>query len=88
MPDYTPYQKKLIERYYDNRDDIMLTKLAEIVSDLMLADTEAKARRLWSRADAAMKALKVPDSTRQHILAQKKPDLLARHLRDWQTGLR
>lgn len=86
MAEYSPYQKKLIERYYDRRDDILLTRLAEIVSDLFLADTDAAKKRLWSRADAAMKSLKVADSIRKHILDQKKPQLLAEHLRDWQAG--
>ncbi len=83
MGDYTPHQKKIIERYYEHRDGIMLSKLADIVSDLYLADTDAKLNRLWGRAEKAMQALKVPDSTRDHILTTRKPDLLARHLRGW-----
>ncbi len=86
MPDHTPYQKKIIERYYDHRGDIMLTRLAEIVSDLFLADSEVKVKRLWSRAEAAMRALKVPETLIEHVVAQKKPELLAAHLRDWQSG--
>ena len=83
MADYTPHQKKIIERYYGNRDEIMLAKLGEIVSELYLADTEAQANRLWKRADKAMKALDVPGSIAQHILARRDPEVLAHNLREW-----
>ena len=83
MPDYTPYQKKVIGRYYDRRDEIMLGRLGEIVTDLYLAETEAKVDRLWERAESAMKALKVPKSIAQHILTRRKPEILADNLKDW-----
>ncbi len=40
MPDYTPHQRKVIESYYDRRDEIMLTKLEETVTELFLAESE------------------------------------------------
>lgn len=86
MPDYTPHQKKIIERYYDHRDGIMLERLGEIVTELTLAETEKKREQLWKRAEQAMKALKVADSIRTHILTQRKPEILAKNLREWITG--
>jgi hypothetical protein len=83
MSEYTPYQKKIIERYYDRRDEIMLTRLGEIVSELYLADADAKLKRLWKRAEAAMKVLEVPDGLIQHILTQRRPEVLADNLKDW-----
>ncbi|UCF34277.1 MAG: hypothetical protein JSV78_03035 [Phycisphaerales bacterium] len=83
MSEYTPHQKKVIERYYDRRDEIMLARLGEIVSDLYLADTDAKLNRLWKRAEAAMKGLKVPEGLIQHILTQRKPEILADNLKNW-----
>lgn len=87
MPDFTPYQKKVIDRYYEHRDPIMLARLGEIASELYLADTEAKLKRLWTRAETAMKALKIPASQIQHILEKRKPEILAEHLRDWLAGV-
>lgn len=86
MADYTPHQKKIINRYYDNRDEIMLTKLQEIVTELYLADGDAKQARLWKRAETAMKALKIPTTQIAHLLAQKKPEILAHQLRVWLEG--
>ena len=88
MPDYTPHQKKIIERYYDNRDHIMLDRLGEIVTELYLAESDKARKRLWSRAAKAMKALKVPPRLIEHILAQKKPEILATNLRNWLDAAR
>jgi hypothetical protein len=86
MPDYTPHQKKIISRYYDHRDQIMLTRLQEIVTELYLADTETKQNRLWKRAEAAMKALKIPAGQITRLLDGKKPETLAQNLRSWLEG--
>jgi len=87
MPDYTPHQRKIIQRYYDHREQIMLDKLSECVTELMLADSEAKRKRLWSRAEKAMQTLRVPERVIAHILAGQDPEMLARHLRGWlETG--
>jgi len=83
MAHYTPHQKKIIERYYDRKDQILLARLQEIVSELYLADSEAKLKRLWSRAGKAMAGLKAPESIRRHIMEQKKPDVLAKNLTQW-----
>ena len=83
MTDYTPHQRRIIERYYDQRDQIMLGRLQEIVTELYLAESEAKRERLWGRAQKAMTALKVPDSIMEHILSKGDPEVLARNLRQW-----
>lgn len=81
MADFTPHQKKIIHRYYDHRDQIMLARLQEIVTELYLAESESKQNRLWKRAETALKALKLPPSQIAHILSQRKPETLAHHLR-------
>lgn len=83
MGDFTPHQKKIINRYYDNRDQIMLTRLQEIVTELYLADSEAKQERLWKRAESAMKSLKIPPTVVSRLMTQKKVETLAHQLREW-----
>jgi hypothetical protein len=83
MPDFTPHQRKIVDRYYDNRDSIMLAKLGELVGELYLADTDKKRDKLWDRVAAAMKNLKIDEQTAAHILKARKPELLAAHLKDW-----
>lgn len=83
MADYTRYQKKTIERYYDRRDEIMLNKLGDIVTELYLEESEAKLSRLWTRAKQAMTALKVSPKIANRIIEQRDPEVLARNLRGW-----
>lgn len=83
MGDFTPHQKKIISRYYDNREQIMLTRLQEIVTELYLADSEAKQARLWKRAEAAMKSLKIAAPAVARLMDQKKVEALAHSLREW-----
>ena len=47
---YTGYQKKVIKRFYENRDQIETQRLQEIVTEIYLAGTGKKADSLWKRA--------------------------------------
>ena len=38
MADHTPYQRKIIERYYKNFDAITFQRLSELATDLYLAE--------------------------------------------------
>lgn len=83
MPEYSAHQRKIIDRYYTHRDTIMLNKLSELVAELYLADTDKKKDQLWKRVATAMKNLKIPQATADHILAGRSAEQLARHLKDW-----
>jgi hypothetical protein len=86
MPDYTRHQKKIIGRYYENKGDIMLAKLSELVGELYLADSDKKRERLWERVGLAMTNLKVKPDVAAHILDKRDVKLLAEHLKDWMAG--
>ena len=73
---YTPYQQKIIKRYYGNLDAIAGQRLAELVGELYLAEGKKKAK-LWQQAGEAMKKLEVPASRIEHLLKQQKPELIA-----------
>ncbi len=76
MKKRTAYQDRAIRNYYQNRDDLMLQRLGELVTDLFLAEGKAKAR-LWNRAAEVLEKLKVPASEIQHLVASDNPTLLA-----------
>ena len=86
MADYTPNQRKIIDRYYDNRDGIMVNKLSELVTELYLADTDAKRERLWKRVETAMANLKIKEHTAAHILSKRNVEILAKYVKDWTAG--
>ncbi len=52
--DFSRAQRGIVNRYYDNRDTIMAQKLAELVSELYLAEGK-KADTLWKRVGTALK---------------------------------
>ncbi len=81
--EYSDFQKKVISKYYNHLDVIMLQKLQELVSELYLADTEAKQKRLWERVHKAMVNLKVPPEIMEHIMGKRDVEILARNLQDW-----
>lgn len=81
--EYSPYQQSVISGYYNNLDTIMLGKLSELVSELYVAETQAKRDRLWDRAHKAMVKLKVPSAIIGHIMQKKDVQILAKNLQDW-----
>jgi len=81
--EYSQYQKDVISNYYGNLDAIMLAKLSELVSELFLADTDAKRDRLWHRIHKAMLNLKIPPDIIGHIMDKKNVEILAKNLNVW-----
>jgi hypothetical protein len=74
--DHTPYQQKIIKRYYDNQDTLQQQRLAELVSELYLSEGK-KLQRAWQSAAAAMQKLGVPQSRIDHLVKQRNPALVA-----------
>ena len=87
MPEreYSSYQKKVIQRYYDNREQIDSQRLSELVTSLYLA-TPKKAEKMWETAADLMQRLKVPPSRIAHVLDKKDAALLAAVVEDLQSG--
>ena len=81
MADYTPYQQKIIRRYYSNQDAIQRQRLGELVSELYLADGK-KRPQIWKRAVTALKKLGVPQSRIDHLRQQDKPELVAQVVKE------
>jgi len=84
--EYSQYQKSVISGYYDNLDTIMLQKLGELVTELYLAETQAKKDRLWERVYKAMVKLKIQPPIIDHIMKKQDVEILAKNLQDWQGG--
>ena len=80
---YSQYQRQVISGYYENIGNISLQKLGELVSELYLADTEGKRKRLWGRVHKAMVQLKVKPAIIEHIMEKKDVEILAKNLKDW-----
>ena len=80
---YTPYQQKIIRGYYRHQQEMAFQKLEELVADIYLAETEKKKAALWKRIEKALVNLSAPQKIIEHILADRRPEVLARNLKDW-----
>jgi hypothetical protein len=77
------YQNKVISSYYENLDTILLQKLGELVTELYLAETDAKKKQLWDRVHKAMVKLKIQPAIIGHIMEKQDIEILAKNLQDW-----
>ena len=85
MPDHSNYQKKVIQRYYDNRDQQDEQKLAELVTNLYLSEGKKRAK-LWEHARTYMERIRVPKTRIEHILKSADPTVLAAVVQEIQDG--
>lgn len=76
MSDHTPYQKKIIKRFYDHADDIGYQRLSELVTEIYLAEGKKK-ETLWKQVEKALAKVKVDQKMVEHIMAKKDPKVLA-----------
>lgn len=85
--EYSKYQQKVIRNYYDNREQIDAGRLSELVTNLYLADSEKKKKKLWENAQALMERLEVPASRVDHVMEGRDPEVLAAVVQDLQRGV-
>lgn len=85
MADYTPYQQKIIKRYYENFDSIKSQRLSELATELYLADGK-KRDRLWSQVEQTLRKLEFPESRIAHLMEKRDPALVVGILKELGSG--
>ncbi len=83
--DYSRYQQKVIQRYYDNRPQMDEQRLSELVAELYLA-SEKKKPKLWESAKEIMLRLGTPQSRVDHVVKTADAAILAEVVKDVQSG--
>ena len=81
--EYSSYQKKVIQNYYQHKDTIVLTRLQELVTDLYLAETPAKKKKLWQQVEKALDKMKLKPAIKSRILEKQDVKILAQNLQEW-----
>lgn len=81
MSEYTPHQKRIIKRYYDNQEGIGYQKLTELVSEIYLASGK-KLDSLWKQAGTALKRLGLSEQRIEHLLSTRDVHLLANVIKE------
>jgi len=77
--DFSRYQKKVIQRYYDNRPALDEQRLAELATD-------KKKPKLWETAKEIMERLGTPASRVEHVMKTNDPAQVAEVVKDVQSG--
>jgi hypothetical protein len=84
MADLTPYQQKIIKRYYQNWDSIKLQQLSELATELYLAEGK-KRDRLWKRVDDLLRKMEFPETRIAHLQEKRDPALVVGILRELES---
>jgi hypothetical protein len=85
VADYTPYQRKIIDRYYKNLDAIQFQRLSELATDLFLAEGK-KRDRLWTRVEESLRKLEFPEKRIELLLQRRDPSHLVGILKELESG--
>jgi hypothetical protein len=85
MADRTPYQRKIIDRYYKNFDAIKLQRLSELATDLYLAEGK-KVDRLWKQVESSLRQLELSEPRITELMSRRDPALLVTILKELESG--
>lgn len=83
LEDFSSHQQRIIKRYYANEGAIGLQRLAELVTELYLAEGK-KRERVWKSIVTTLEKLKVPQSRIDHLVKKDDPALLANLVKELQ----
>ncbi|MBM4109105.1 MAG: hypothetical protein FJ255_09910 [Phycisphaerae bacterium] len=73
------HQQGIVKRYYHHLDAITLAKLQELVSELAVAEGNAKAQdRLWKRVERALAKADADPRQSERVLSTRDVSALAR----------
>lgn len=84
--EYSNYQQKVIQRYYDNKDQIDEQRLSELVTNLYLAPPKKQAK-LWESAEDLMTRMKLPAARIEHVMKTRDAAVLAKLVEELQKGV-
>jgi hypothetical protein len=84
MTEFSKYQQKVIKRFYDNRDQVDEQRLAELVTNLYLAEGKKRAN-FWKTAKEIMLRLNVPAKRVEHVISTDDPAILAEVVKELQA---
>ena len=82
LDDFSKHQQGIIKRYYRALDKIQSQRLAELVTEIYLAEGK-KLEKLWVSAGDCMKKL---EAQIDNLLAKRDPALLASVVKTMMAG--
>ncbi|HHT9115822.1 MAG TPA: hypothetical protein ACFYEL_05070 [Candidatus Wunengus californicus] len=77
---YTPFQQKVIRRFYENKDLRLIQKLGELVSNLYVETNEKKRESGWKRIKEIFIDLKVHQHEVEFLTKDKNLAVISKKL--------
>ena len=77
---YTPYQRKVIKGFYDNKDLRLIQKLGELVSNLYIETSEKKKETGWKKIEKMLTDLKVHPHEVGYLTKDKNLSMISKKL--------
>ena len=77
---YTPYQQKVIRRFYENKDLRLIQKMGELVSNLYVETSEKKRESGWKRIKEILIDLKVHQHEVEFLTKDKNLAVISKKL--------
>jgi hypothetical protein len=76
MAERSRYQEKIIKNYYQNRENIAVQRVQELITDLYLAEGK-KREKVWKSLESHLEKAGLPASEIAHLKQQDNPELVA-----------
>ncbi|MDB4671114.1 MAG: hypothetical protein P8M80_16115 [Pirellulaceae bacterium] len=80
MPERSKFQKNVIRNYYENRENIAIQRLQELISELYLSEGKRR-KQQWKHVETHLGKMGVKQKTIDHLLEQDNPELVANLLK-------
>ena len=77
MPERSKYQQNIIKNYYENRENIALQRVQELVTELFLSEGK-KRQTQWDRLESHLLKLEVKQETIDALREKDDPQLVAK----------
>lgn len=77
---YTPYQRKVIKNFYENKDLRLIQKLGELVSNLYLESNEKKRESGWKNIRKMLIDLKVNSNEVEYLTKDRNLAIISKKL--------
>jgi sensor domain CHASE-containing protein len=77
VPEYSKHQQNIIKNYYENRENIAIQRVQELVTELYLSEGK-KRKTQWERLEKHLLKLDVKQETIDALREKDDPQLVAK----------
>ncbi|MDR4507752.1 MAG: hypothetical protein MRJ65_05865 [Candidatus Brocadiaceae bacterium] len=77
---YSPYQKKIIKNFYENKDHRLVQKLGELISNLYTETNEKKRDSGWKKIKKMLADLNVHSHEVEYLTKDKNLAIISKKL--------